>query len=70
MLTSNKQMLESKVEALYATLADPRPDDIEWCDELRTRLEEVAEYSLHPGVPVRALSRALNASADELLAIA
>lgn len=70
MLTNNNPTLESKVEALYATLAEPRPDEIEWCDELLTRLEEVAEYSLHPGVPVRALSRALKASADELLAVA
>ena len=30
----------------------------------------IAEYSLHPGLPVKALSRALNASADELLAVA
>lgn len=67
---TNTPTLQCKVEALYATLADPRPDDIDWCDELRTRLEEVAEYSLHPGLPVRALSRALNASADELLAVA
>lgn len=70
MSKKNGQTLEGKVAALYATLDDPRPDDIEWCDELRTRLEEVAEYALHPGVPVRALSRTLNASADELLSIA
>ena len=62
--------LECKIEALYATLAEPRPYDIDWCDELRLRLEEVAEYSLQPGLPIRALSRALNASADELLAAA
>ena len=70
MQTADHPLLAGKVEALYTILADPRPDDIDWCDELRTRLEEVAEYSLHPGVPVRALSRALNASADELLSVA
>ncbi|HEX9391425.1 MAG TPA: hypothetical protein VF928_08950 [Usitatibacteraceae bacterium] len=70
MPTNNNPALERKVEALYATLAAPRPDDIDWCDELLTRLEEVAEYSLHPGVPVRALSRTLNAAADELLSAA
>ncbi len=70
MPTADKPALELKVEALYATLAEPRPDDIDWCDELLSRLEEVAEYSLHPGTPVRALSRTFNASADELMQVA
>ncbi len=70
MPTKQDPALASKVEALYATLAEPRPDDIDWCDELRHRLEEVAEFSLHPGLPVRALSRTLNASADELMSVA
>ena len=53
--------LEIKVEALDSLLADPRPDDCDWYDQLLVALEQVAEYSLNPGVPVRALSRTLGA---------
>jgi len=53
--------LENKVEVLDGLLADPRPEDCEWFDQLLTALEQVAEYSLNPGVPVRALSRTLRA---------
>lgn len=55
------QNLEHKVEALDSLLADPRPEDAEWFDQLLSALEQVAEYSLHPGIPVRALSRTLRA---------
>ncbi len=60
MKTTDKN-LENKVEALDSLLADPRPDDCHWFDQLLVALEEVAEYSLNPGVPVRALSRTLHA---------
>jgi hypothetical protein len=53
--------LEHKVETLDSLLADPRPDDYEWFAELLVALEQVAEYSLNPGIPVRALSRTLRA---------
>ncbi|MEO8102250.1 MAG: hypothetical protein ABI790_06975 [Betaproteobacteria bacterium] len=55
------QNLENKVEVLDCLLADPRPEDCEWYDQLLHALEQVAEYSLNPGVPVRALSRTLAA---------
>jgi hypothetical protein len=57
----NDDILENKVEALDNLLAEPRLDDCEWLDQLLVALEEVAEYSLNPGVPVRALSRTLRA---------
>ncbi|MEP7154255.1 MAG: hypothetical protein ABI905_00675 [Betaproteobacteria bacterium] len=56
--------LESKAEILHSLLAEPRPNDTEWFDEVLTALEQVAEYSLNPGVPVRALSRTLRAKAQ------
>jgi hypothetical protein len=60
-MTITDNHLESKVEALDRLLADPRPDDCDWYDQLLVALEEVAEYSLNPGIPVRALSRTLRA---------
>jgi len=60
MKTTDKN-LEIKVEVLESLLAAPRPDDCDWFDELLLALEEVAEYSLNPGMPVRALSRTLRA---------
>lgn len=52
-----EENLEAKVETLQSLLATPRTNDTEWFDEVLTALEQVAEYSLTPGVPVRALSR-------------
>ena len=62
--------LERHVHALNTLLADAKPYDIDWCDQLIVLLEQVAEYSLHPGVPVRALSRTLQANADEVRSLA
>ena len=56
-----EENLAIKVETLDTLLADPRVDDYEWFDQLLVALEQVAEYSLEPGVPVRALSRTLRA---------
>ena len=56
--------LETKVQSLHVLLADPRPNDTEWFEEVLIALEQVAEYSLNPGVPVRALSRTLRAKAQ------
>ena len=57
------ESLESKVETLHTLLARPRANDTDWFEEVVTALEQVAEYSLNPGVPVRALSRTLCAKA-------
>jgi hypothetical protein len=70
MATVHSLFLERKVDALYAILRDPQPDDIDWCDELLTRLEEVAEHSLQPGIPVHAQSRTLQDPAEAMLSIA
>ena len=53
--------LEARVVALDALLVNPRPEDSDWYEQLLSALEQVAEYSLSPGVPVRALSRTLAA---------
>ncbi len=63
-MITNTEILESKAEALHSLLADPRPNDTDWFEEVVTALEQVAEYSLNPGVPVRALSRTLRAKAQ------
>lgn len=63
-MTTIEKNLETKVENLQTLLADARPNDTEWFDEVVTALEQVAEYSLNPGVPVRALSRTLRAKAQ------
>ena len=60
-MKTTDENLENKVEALDSLLADPRPDDCEWFDQVLVALEQVAEYSLNPGVPIRALSRTLRA---------
>lgn len=62
-MKNTDELLQTKVEALDHALADPRPDDCLWSDQLLTTLEEVSEVALHPGVPVKALSRSLQASA-------
>ena len=62
--------LEHHIHALKALLAEPRPHDIDWCDQLVSMIEKVAEYSMQPGIPARALSRALQASADEIQSLA
>ena len=53
--------LENHVVALDVLLVNPRPEDSDWYEQLLSALEQVAEYSLSPGVPVRALSRTLAA---------
>ena len=53
--------LETHVVALDTLLVNPRPEDSDWYEQLLSALEQVAEYSLSPGVPVRALSRTLAA---------
>jgi hypothetical protein len=58
-----EEALETKVETLQSLLAEARPNDTEWFDDVLTALEQVAEYSLDPGVPVRARSRTLRAKA-------
>jgi hypothetical protein len=58
-----EEALETKVETLQSLLAEARPNDTEWFDDVLTALEQVAEYSLDPGVPVRALSRTVRAKA-------
>ena len=55
------QDLETRVVALDTLLVNPRPEDSEWYEQLLSALEQVAEYSLSPGMPVRALSRTLAA---------
>ena len=60
-MKTNDKNLQCKVEALDSLLADPRVEDCEWFDQLLVALEQVAEYSLNPGIPVRALSRTLRA---------
>ena len=62
--------LEHHIHALKALLAEPRPHDIDWCDQLVNMIEQVAEYGAQPGTPSRALSRALQASADEIQSLA
>ena len=59
-----EENLEAKVQSLHVLLADPRPNDTEWFEEVLIALEQVAEYSLNPGVPVRALSRTFRAKAQ------
>ena len=63
-MITTEEILETKVETLQTLLAEPRVNDTEWFDELVTALEQVAEYTLNPGVPVRALSRTLRAKAQ------
>lgn len=58
-----EENLETKVETLQSLLAAPRTNDTEWFDEVLAALEQVAEYSLTPGVPVHALSRTFRAVA-------
>ena len=60
-MTNTDTTLEIQVEALDALLVNPRPEDSDWYEQLLSALEQVAEYSLSPGVPVRALSRTLAA---------
>ena len=59
-MKNTDKMLQTKVEALDHLLSNPRPDDCLWSDQLLTALEQVSEYALHPGVPVKALSRSLS----------
>ena len=59
-----EENLENKVETLQILLAQPRANDTEWFDEVLTALEQVAEFSLNPGMPVRALSRTMRAKAQ------
>ena len=63
-MNAQKENLESKAEVLHGLLADPRPNDTDWFEEVLTALEQVAEFSLNPGVPVRALSRTLRAKSQ------
>ena len=58
-----EENIKAKVETLQSLLARPRANDTEWFDEVLTALEQVAEYALNPGVPVRALSRTFSAKA-------
>ena len=64
MTNTNIETLEIKAEILHGLLVDPRPNDTDWFEEVLTALEQVAEYSLDPGVPVHALSRTLRAKAQ------
>ena len=50
--------LQYKVDTLDHLLTDPHPDNGTWTEQLLTAFEQVTEYALHPGVPVRASSRA------------
>ena len=50
--------LQYKIAALDHLLTDPDPDNGTWTEQLLTAFEQVTEYALHPGVPVRASSRA------------
>ena len=50
--------LQYKIAALNHLLTDPHPDNGTWTEHLLTAFEQVTEYALHPGVPVRASSRA------------
>ena len=62
-MTPTDKNLEAKVETLQSLLAAARPNDTEWFEEVLIALEQVAEFSLDPRVPVRALSRTLRAKA-------
>jgi hypothetical protein len=57
MNTTDKN-LQTKIDALDCLLAAPCPDDDRWFDQVLTALEQVTEFALDPGLPVRALSRA------------
>ena len=56
MKTTDKN-LQIRVSALDSLLADPRPNDSEWTDQVLSALEQVTEFAINPGVPVKALSR-------------
>ena len=56
MKTTDKN-LQISVSALDSLLADPRPNDSEWTDQVLSALEQVTEFAINPGVPVKALSR-------------
>jgi hypothetical protein len=49
--------LQIRVSSLDSLLASPRPDDSKWTEQLLSALEQVTEFALNPGTPVRASSR-------------
>lgn len=58
-MNTTDHKLQSKVDALDCLLADPRPDDEDWSEQVLCAFELVTQYTLHPGVPVCALSRSV-----------
>jgi hypothetical protein len=56
-MKTNDMNLQIRVSALDSLLANPRPDDSIWSEQVLSALEQVTEFALNPGVPVSALSR-------------
>lgn len=56
-MNTTNHKLQSTVDELDCLLADPRPDDADWSEQVLCAFEQVTQYTLHPGVPVCALSR-------------
>ena len=62
-MTSHKESLAIKLQALTVLLDDPRADDDEWAVDLLYALESIYELALYPNSPVIAASRANHALA-------
>lgn len=62
-MTSHKESLAIKLQALTVLLDDPRADDDEWAVDLLYALESIYDLALYPNSPVIAASRANHALA-------
>ena len=62
-MTSHKDALASKLQALTVLLDDPRADDDEWAVDLLYALEAIYDIALHPDAPITAASRTSHALA-------
>ena len=56
-MTTTDKNLQIRVSALDSLLADPRPDDSSWFEQVLSAFEQVTEYALDAGIHVKALSR-------------
>ena len=57
-MTSHKEALAIKLQALTVLLDDPRVDDDDWAVDLLYALEAIYDVALYPNSPVVAASRA------------
>ncbi|MEO8386746.1 MAG: hypothetical protein ABI583_15960 [Betaproteobacteria bacterium] len=62
-MTTHKEALAIKLQALTALLDDPRADDDDWAVDLLYALESIYDLALYPNAPVIAASRASQALA-------